>query len=206
MTSFLFKKDAVKLLWFQYLRYSGYCFAGTQSSTEHTANMAVRRRQRTKGKRKEARKRRLDEPESRPPAKRRKVVSTTTSSGDYDRFPNDEHLFEDDDETPVQEMEDGSGLVEITGEDLYLYDLENCDSTLTVPLLNVKLTMGLCYLGLLYSKQNVLPTDLIEWAATGKLPFYNLPTLLPRHLTTCNTRLTRRLIPAVGVAYTCFEH
>ena len=205
-----FKKDAVKLLWFQYLRYSGYCFAGTQSAAEYTAGMATRRRQRRKGKRTEARKRRLEEPVSSqgqrlavPPAKRRKVDSATSPSGNYDQFPNDEHLFEDNDEAQVEEIEDGRGLAEMTGEDLYLYDLENCDSTLTVPLLNVKLTVGLCYLGLLYAKQNVLPTDLIEWAATNKLPFYNLPTLLPRHLTSSNTRLTRRLIPAVGVATLC---
>lgn len=157
-------------------------------------------RKHRKGKGPATKKRKPVEPAStkrkvfEPPAKRRKV----TSVDGYSDFPNDEHLFEDDDEAPDEE---GSGLEDMTGEDLYLYDLDNHDSSLAVPQLNVKLTAGLCYLGLLYARQNVLPTDIIDWIATNKLPFYDLPTLLPRHLTCCNTRLTRRLIPAVGVAF-----
>ena len=185
-------------MWFQYLKDCNYAFF-EKDENDKAVNPLVpvtqpkkrvrNAKRRTKNKSRRCKRRRLDQ------------------EGDAKLlFDDDRHLFfsssdsEEDGEDyyGVDEVSCGEkrkvgerglvseGTIELTGEALYsrLKDITRFYTQWgNMRKLNLRLTMVICFLALLYARQNFLPADLTRWAFLNKIPLYNLVTVLPKHMT-----------------------
>jgi len=157
----------VKLIWFQYLKHYGYAFNEVEDDdSKPEITSTSRGRKRGVG--------------NTPRAKRAKMELNL-----FDAFPEDDHLFHSDSDSDSDlEWEDGikqSGLSLQSGEELYLQRRSDKLCKRIAPVyFTLKHTIALCYLALLYTKQNVMLSDLSRWIRTNKVPYHNLPNVLSR--------------------------
>lgn len=162
-------QEAVKLIWFQYLKHYGYAFSEVEDD-DSKAEITSTSRGRKRGV------------GNTPRAKRAKMELNL-----FDAFPEDDHLFHSDSDSDSDlEWEDGikqSGLSLQSGEELYLQRRSDKLCKRIAPVyFTLKHTIALCYLALLYTKQNVMLSDLSRLVQLHtQLPF------LCRYFRVCST-------------------
>jgi len=181
-------REAVKLMWFQYLKHYGYAFSEVEDD-DCKAEITSTSRGRKRGV------------GNTPRAKRAKMELNL-----FDAFPEDDHLFHSDSDSDSDlEWEDGlkqSGLSLQSGEELYLQRRSDKLCKRIAPVyFTLKHTIALCYLALLYTKQNVMLSDLSRWIRTNKVPYHNLPSVLPRAM-----MLGRGSLSLAAVCRVCVPH
>lgn len=182
----------MKYIWFLYLKKFGYAFLdeadATATPTGLTGECSIRAPKSKKRTRFDL-DNEVPTPKRPRVAKslRKKVLSSETSKGKstsvFDEFPEDSILFdcsqdsilegamqEDEELSPCPDdnrvgatdspTPGGVGEKITSGNDLYL--LQRAKRQLKVQYFSVKFTIGLLYLGLLYTHQKILPSDLVR--------------------------------------------
>ena len=155
----------MKLIWFQYLKHYGYAFSEVVNGNEESTS-TPRGRKLGGGT---------------PRAKRAKV--DMIESNLFDVYPEDDHLFRSDSDIDNDlESQDGTKPSEptlLSGEELYMQRRSGKLCTQNDPVyFTLKHTIALCYLALLYTKQNVMLSDLSRFVCLRMRCFILLPGLL----------------------------
>ena len=145
-------QEAVKLIWFLYLKHYGYAFSEDRAGNKRGEKEACTSSS-SKGSQ---RQHDAGNGVYTPKKKRTKVEANL-----FDVFPEDTHLFCDDSDSDSDEDDNRpSGAALQSGRELYMQRRSKGMSRKPAPVyFTLKHTIGLCYLALLYAEQNVMLSD-----------------------------------------------
>ena len=145
-------QEAVKLIWFLYLKHYGYAF-----SEDRAGNKGGEKEVCTPSSSKGSQRQRDGGNGAYTPRKKR----TKVEANPFDVFPEDTHLFCDDSDSDSDEDDNRpSGAALQSGRELYMQRRSKGMSRKPAPVyFTLKHTIGLCYLALLYAEQNVMLSD-----------------------------------------------
>ena len=143
-------QEAVKLIWFLYLKHYGYAFSEDRAGNKRGEKEACT----PSSSRGSQRQRDAGSGVYTPRKKRTKVEPNP-----FDAFPEDTHLFCDDSDSDEDDSRP-SGAALPSGRELYMQRRSKGMSRRPAPVyFTLKHTIGLCYLALLYAEQNVMLSD-----------------------------------------------
>lgn len=167
-------QEAVKYIWFLYLKQHGYAFVEDTNAAVVPASPFVTPHRPTVNSPSTSqplKRTRLDLDDERgdplPSSKRPKVTKSPGSASGkgkaaavFDEFPEDSFLFGGQMQDSVEGAEEDEATQTPVGNDLYL--LRRAKRRLKVQFFSVKYSVGALYLGLLYTHQKILPSDLVR--------------------------------------------